>query len=319
MMLEISTISIQILLPLLLISWITFAPLQSRVGFALQATMTLSALSALALVAIWIMPPWWMPYGYLTIYLVCLFWRMPRLWRSEWVWPRSPLELISLILLVPLGLWGTILTCKALGGRVPPPTMESVNIPMPLGEGTYLVANGGSTDAVNGHFLTLDPQTDRQRSYRGQSYAVDLVKLNNIGLRASGWRPPDPELYEIFGEPVFSPCDGVVIRSHDGMPDMRVPETDTTLLEGNHVLINCGEYAVLLAHLKNGSVPVGTGDRVASGGVIGEVGNSGQTFEPHLHVHIQRLAPMGMPLLSGEPVHVRLNGHFPVRNNRIIN
>ena len=101
------------------------------------------------------------------------------------------------------------------------------------------------------------------------------------------------------------------------MRDMLVPQPDTTLLEGNHVLVNCGEFAVLLAHLKEGSVRVAVEDYVEVGQKIAEVGNSGQTFEPHLHIHVQRLAHNGESFVSGEPLHVTFNSVFPVRNLRI--
>ena len=42
-----------------------------------------------------------------------------------------------------------------------------------------------------------------------------------------------------------------------------------------------------MAHLKNGSLRVSTGDRVARGQQLAQVGNSGQTTEPHLHLQIQ--------------------------------
>lgn len=55
-------------------------------------------------------------------------------------------------------------------------------------------------------------------------------------------------------------------------------------IDGNYVLIlhESGEYS-LLAHLKKGSVQVRPGQRVRSGEVVGECGNSGHSTEPHLH------------------------------------
>jgi hypothetical protein len=215
-----------------------------------------------------------------------------------------------------LGLWSGWLAAEALRGRSLPLGTQVINLALPLGPGTFLVASGGATRAVNDHFITLEPETDRQRAYRGQSYGVDLVKLGPAGFRASGWRPSDPTAYAIFGEPVFSPCSGEVLAASGDKPDMPVPETDTSRLEGNHVVIDCGEYAVLLAHLRKGSLRVSEGDVVAEGQKLGEVGNSGQSTEPHLHVHVQRL-PQAGPILSGEPLHLTFDGRFPVRNARL--
>ena len=43
----------------------------------------------------------------------------------------------------------------------------------------------------------------------------------------------------------------------------------------------------MFAHLRQGSAPVAEGDRVVAGEVIGRLGNSGNTTEPHLHLQVQ--------------------------------
>jgi hypothetical protein len=214
--------------------------------------------------------------------------------------------------LVAGGLAGWVVRAL-LGHGVPD---QSVDLAFPMGPGTYLVANGGSNRTVNGHFLTLEPTTDRQRAHRAQSFAVDLVKLGDFGLRAPGWRPSDPADYVIFREPVTAPCSGRVLATHDGMPDMSVPNMDTSRLEGNHVFMDCGGVGVLLAHLRQGSVRVSVGEHLATGQQLGEVGNSGQSAEPHLHIHAQHIPTEG-PLLAGAPLFITLNGTFPVRNARM--
>ena len=47
-----------------------------------------------------------------------------------------------------------------------------------------------------------------------------------------------------------------------------------------------GGAFVLYAHMKPGSVRVKTGDKVKRGDVIGHVGNTGNSSEPHLHLHV---------------------------------
>ena len=45
--------------------------------------------------------------------------------------------------------------------------------------------------------------------------------------------------------------------------------------------------------------------------------NSGNTGEPHLHVHAQRPGPVGAPL-GGDPLPLLFGGRFPVRGDRIV-
>ena len=88
-------------------------------------------------------------------------------------------------------------------------------------------------------------------------------------------------------------------------------------MAGNHVLLECGtEVRVLLAHMRRGSVRVRPGERVAVGRPLGAVGNTGNTNEPHLHVHAQRPGTAVEPL-GGEPLPVRLAGRYLVRGQRV--
>ena len=79
----------------------------------------------------------------------------------------------------------------------------------------------------------------------------------------------------------------------DGIPEnvpgansRAVPITLETV-GGNHVIIDIGggHYA-FYAHLKPGGIRVKLGDKVKRGQVIGLVGNTGNSTEPHLHFHI---------------------------------
>lgn len=58
-------------------------------------------------------------------------------------------------------------------------------------------------------------------------------------------------------------------------------------LFGNHVLVKHDDGAVAVyAHLRKGSLHVVNGQRVWAGEQLGEVGNTGNSSEPHLHVHL---------------------------------
>ncbi|MCY7304867.1 MAG: M23 family metallopeptidase [Rhodoferax sp.] len=142
------------------------------------------------------------------------------------------------------------------------------------------------------------------------------MALDRIGLRARGMQPADPRAYFIYGARVLAPCAAEVVIAVDGLPDMRVPEVDRDHLAGNHLLLRCLQADVLLGHLQAGSVRVRVGSRVAVGEWLGLIGNSGNTGEPHLHIHAQGPGPTEAPL-GGEPLAILFNGRFPVRGDQI--
>ncbi len=102
------------------------------------------------------------------------------------------------------------------------------------------------------------------------------------------------------------------------MPDFQVPQEDSINRLGNHVVLRCDGVEIVLAHMRQGSLKVGAGERVETGAPLGEVGNSGASTEPHLHIHAQRPAVEGQPLISGDPLALRIDGRFLVRNDRLI-
>jgi len=99
------------------------------------------------------------------------------------------------------------------------------------------------------------------------------------------------------------------------MPDFDVPNEDTVNRMGNHLILRCGNAEIVLAHMRQGSIPLSPGDAVALGDRLGEVGNSGASTEPHLHIHAQRPAPERAPPISGAPLALRIDGWFLVRGN----
>lgn len=78
------------------------------------------------------------------------------------------------------------------------------------------------------------------------------------------------------------------------LPDNAPAETDSDHPGGNHVAISCHGINVTLAHLQKDSVRVAVGESVLAGQLIGSVGNSGYSDEPHLH--LQANAADGRPL-----------------------
>ncbi len=58
-------------------------------------------------------------------------------------------------------------------------------------------------------------------------------------------------------------------------------------MAGNFVELDVGSgHYCLYAHLQPGSLKVKAGDHVKRGQVLGLLGNSGNSTEPHLHFHV---------------------------------
>lgn len=307
----VSLIVLQIMLPVALIVFNALLPCRGWVEFLFRLTFGIVFFLVLTYGGVWLFPPFWWPWLVLLVHLV---WaavalrglvRRPLPSRSFFRWLRATvfgaLSLAALALLWPM-----------LKGQVPlGPVVDLAN---PLGPGRYLVASGGSDLSVNNHLVTLG---DRERfaDFRGQSYAVDIVGLNALGLPGRGVMPPDPRDYAIYGAQVLSPCSGDVLHAEDGLPDQQVPNMDSQDLAGNHVVLECGDARVILAHLAPGTVAVIEGDRVETGRILGSVGNSGNTSQPHLHLHVQRGGSDHAPL-SGDPVWFTIEGEFLTRGER---
>lgn len=142
--------------------------------------------------------------------------------------------------------------------------------------GTWLVAWGGTSLPLNYHIATPN-----------QTHAYDIVVWKNGRTHSGdGTRLQD---YYAYGQPALAPAAGTVVSVLDCEPDSQPqqPPRFTNPL-GNHVGIKVAEGETLfMAHLQRGSVRVKVGDRVTSGQPVGLVGNSGNTSEPHFHVHLQ--------------------------------
>jgi hypothetical protein len=177
------------------------------------------------------------------------------------------------------------LNVMALAARMAP--AGAIDARFPLGPGTYAVLQGGDSVVTNPFHVAS-----------GTPLALDIVKLGGLGNRAAGVSPAALEAYAIFGERLGSPCDGLVARVRDGLPDNPPAHPDVANASGNHVVLRCGDAEIMLAHLQKGSIVVAPGVTVRSGALIGKVGNSGHSMEPHLHIDASK-GTAARPLLFG--------------------
>src|SRR5262249_40464583 len=124
-----------------------------------------------------------------------------------------------------------------------------------------------------------------------QRFAIDWIKIDR---RHRGWvgNPNRLSSYFSYGQPEIAVAAGTVVFARDGMPNARPPHhpkpPPLAKLPGNTVTLRVrpGIY-VLYAHMKPGSVRVHVGEHVRRGQLLGQLGNSGNSATPHLHLQVQ--------------------------------
>ncbi|HEX2315487.1 MAG TPA: M23 family metallopeptidase [Thermomonospora sp.] len=169
---------------------------------------------------------------------------------------------------------------------------------------------------VRGRWLAVNSPADRVPSHGthefAQTYAVDLLYHPDPRREWKGvHRWPlarRPQTFPSFGQPLYAPADGVVVRAVDGQRDhwsrnswpglvyLLVVEgivrgvasvLSPRFVLGNHVVLDLGDGVhAVLAHLRRGSLRVRPGQRVRAGEQVAECGNSGNSSEPHLHFQL---------------------------------
>ena len=180
----------------------------------------------------------------------------------------------------------------------------ALDLRFPLVSGTYCILQGGRGPLSNPfHFV-----------YGGSRYALDIVRLNRLGNRASGLAPSTVEQYEIFGDTVIAPCDCNVLEALDIHPDRPPGRADRQGGAGNHLILQCGDLEILLAHLQHRSIRVATGESVRQGEALARVGNSGNSAEPHLHIQATRFEKRNQ-MLEKIPVPITFEGRFLAIND----
>jgi murein DD-endopeptidase len=182
------------------------------------------------------------------------------------------------------------------GGPVPV-SRDIAVIGPPLRGGAWLTANGPSNES--GHRRALIPIGGMPAI--AQRFAIDYVRVDTAGRTVNGDRARNENFYAENADAI-AVADGIVVATKDSIPEnvpgptsRAVPITLETV-GGNHVILDIGggRFA-FYAHLRPGTLRVTTGDRVRRGQVLGLVGNSGNSTEPHLHFH---LADANSPLGS---------------------
>lgn len=166
------------------------------------------------------------------------------------------------------------------------------------GEG--YVAADGCCDSIR-HvraLLSLDG-----KFHLAQRFAIDWEQIDDKNTLVAG-DTKVPANYHIYGQPILAVADGTVVGTRNDLQD-QVPGALPANLpldeaDGNFVVLDIAPgLFVNYAHMRPGSVKVKLGDKVKRGDQIGEVGNTGNSQAPHLHLHVMDnaspLASDGLP------------------------
>jgi len=200
------------------------------------------------------------------------------------------------------------------GGAVAVSTGKPVVLGPPLHGGDWLAANGPSNTSI--HRRVMVAANGRYRF--PERFAIDWLRMGADGKSYSG-DPKDNKSYRAYGSEVLAVADGVVTATKDGLPE-NVPGINSRAIPitletagGNYVMLDLGggQFA-FYAHLQPGRVRVHVGDNVKRGQVLGLLGNSGNSTEPHLHFHVcDGNSPLGA---EGLPFVLESVGALPAEN-----
>lgn len=174
---------------------------------------------------------------------------------------------------------------RVLGARTRVLRREAVQVGPPLRGGNLLDFNGCC--AKSSHAREI--QEVGGQPFISQRFAIDFVRLE--GSSTFEGDPTENESYFIFGDEVIAAAPGRIVATRDGLPE-NVPPDDPPIVDletafGNYVTqsLGGGRFATY-GHLHTGSVRVSVGQRVKRGQVLGLVGNTGNSSEPHLHFQV---------------------------------
>ena len=212
------------------------------------------------------------------------------LYRSEHTWGPS-----TLVLTVAFDASGTVVALdQSWQASLPPAPNQDYTTETEFRapfDGIWWVSRGGPREIQNHHVVAPS-----------QFHGYDIIIWNEgAAYRGDGSMNED---YWVWGQPALAPADGTVVVALDGLedntPGVTKPEPHPA---GNHVVLQTGPAEFLfIAHLQQGSVRVREGEDVTAGAVLGLTGNSGNSFGPHIHIHLQDEQDFFSPTATGLPL-----------------
>ena len=293
----IQVICIQLILPVIFIATLWKGKFTTKFHWIIQVIFNIVFMSWLFFSGSWDFLGFYLRYVFVVLLLIAIYlsWRNIR---SLPFWIKSITKQkwnigIYVVLIFIFGMYNFFIMTSHMTED------EPIELVFPLKSGTYYIGHGGSNTFMNYH-----------SDYPPQKYALDILKLNKFGTRAKGLYPKELDKYAIYQDSLYSPCNGEILEARGHLPDLTPPNMDPENALGNYVALSCEntDAIVYMAHMEKDSVIVQEGSDVQVGDQIGTIGNSGNTTEPHLHIHAE---------IDGEGVPLTFDGKFLVRNHLV--
>ncbi|MAP80049.1 MAG: hypothetical protein CL526_03060 [Aequorivita sp.] len=174
---------------------------------------------------------------------------------------------------------------------------DPITIDFPVPQGIWLAEAAASPTSY--HTRAIFPYSEpifdpSQQGYlignNPQRYAIDYAKLvDGLPYRNDGSQLEDWYCYNL---PILASQGGKVIFTENQIPDNLTPgqldyPIDATNVTGNVVYIAHDDGSIgTYCHLIPNTILVEVGDRIETGQELGRLGNSGNSFAPHLHMHV---------------------------------
>jgi len=141
--------------------------------------------------------------------------------------------------------------------------------------------------ALGGRWAVVNART--KEHCVGRQFGFDLIAEQDVRIFD---HPPQEQKqlmeFASYGQPVFSPGRGSVVACVDDQPDLApTPGKAVFAGFGNYAMIATDKKEhVWMAHFMRGSLRVKVGSPVREGQQIAQVGNSGTSSQPHLHIEM---------------------------------
>jgi hypothetical protein len=163
-----------------------------------------------------------------------------------------------------------------------------ITIQSPLRGKNWSAANGPSNTSP--HRRAVLPANGQP--HIGQRYAIDWIQLGDDGNSFTGDKHKNSS-YHAWDQEIHAVADGKIVEVKDGLAE-NVPNSgkiavtiSSDTLAGNHIIQDLGDgHFAAYAHLRPGTLKVKVGDTIHAGDVIGRLGNTGNSSEPHLHFQV---------------------------------